>query len=146
MTRTDSAAGKWKRTASSLKISARQIRALWGYASRLMISEEDLREWVFRRTGTRSLRALTRLQASRLIEEIAQKWKTRALHSASHHSMTSGQARTLTGLEQDIGWNDRRLLGLARKMYRVEQLQALQPKEAAGLIEALKAIRRRKTA
>lgn len=128
------------------KITPRQIRALWGYAGRLMIPEGDLREWVFRRTGKSSLRALTRPQASRLIEEIAQKWKARGPLCAPHRPMTSGQSRILRALEGDLGWDDRRLLGLAKKMYRIEQLQDLQPKEAVGLIEALKAIRRRKAA
>lgn len=127
-------------------ITARQIRALWGYANRLMIPEEDLREWVFSRTGKRSLRTLSRMQAFRLIEEIARKSETSGPPSASSRLMTPGQARIVTALEGDIGWDDRRLLGLARKMYHVEQLQALQPREAAGLIEALKAIRRRKAA
>lgn len=146
MTQTDRPTRKWERTATLPRISAKQIRALWGYASRLLIPEEDLREWVFIRTGKRSLRALTRPQATRLIEEIAQKWQMGELPSASPPSMTSGQARILTALEEALGWDDRRLLGLARKMYRVDELQALQPIEAAGLIEALKAIRQRKTA
>ena len=135
------------RAAPFRKITPLQIRALWGYASRLMIPEEDLREWVFRRTGKSSLRALSRPQASRLIDEIAHKWEARDRPGVLHpHPMTSGQARILTALEGDIGWDDRRLLGLARKMYHVERLKALQPEEAAGLIEALKAIRRRKAA
>ncbi len=126
------------------KITPKQIRALWGYASRLVIPEEDLREWVFRRTGKSSLRALSRPQASRLIEEIARKWEEKG--TPSRHRMTPGQGRILSLLERDIGWDDRRLLGLAKKMYHVERLQTLQAEEAAGLIEALKAIRRRRAA
>lgn len=133
-----------RRRKSMTAITPKQIRALWGYASRLVIPEEDLREWVFRRTGKSSLRALSRPQASRLIEEIARKWEEKG--APSQYRMTPGQARILSLLGRDIGWDDRRLLGLARKMYRVERLQTLQPEEAAGLIAALKAIRRRKAA
>lgn len=118
------------------KITPKQIRALWGYANRLRIPEEDLREWISRRTGKNALRALTRPQASRLIEEIARKWEANGHPSDSPPPMTPGQARILRTLEGDIGWDDRRLLGLAKKMYHIERLHELQPKEAAGLIEA----------
>lgn len=140
------AARRAGRTVPFRKITPKQIRALWGYANRLRIPEEDLREWISRRTGKHSLRALTRPQASRLIEEIARKWEANGRPAVSPHPMTLGQARILRTLEGDIGWDDRRLFGLAKKMYRIERLQDLQPKEAAGLIEAMKAIRRRKTA
>lgn len=135
-----------QKIAPILKITPKQIRALWGFASRLTLPEEELREWIFRRTGKNSLRALTRPQASRLIEEISRKGERRAGLSPLHHEMTPGQAGILALLEREIGWDDRRLLGLARKMYHVERLQALRPEEAAGLIEALKAIRRRNAA
>ena len=128
------------------RITPKQIRALWGYATRLTITEEDLRRWIFSRTGRSSLRALTRPQASRLIEEMVEKWERGEAISHLHHPLTEGQARVLALLERDLGWDDRRLLGLARKMYHVERLQALRPEEAAGLIEALKAIRRRRAA
>lgn len=127
-------------------VTPRQIRALWGYASRWKIPEPDLREWVHRRTGKRSLRSLTRLQASRLIEEMERKSGTRDRILPARDRMTAGQARLLAALERGIGWDDLRLLGLAGKMYHVERLQGLRESEAAGLIEAIKAIYRRREA
>ncbi len=124
-------------------MTLKQLRALWGLAARSNITADDLRRWSFQRTGKNSLRALTRPEASRLIGEMVQKWEE-TTPPRPRNRMTPGQGRILTVLEKEIGWNDRRLLALAKKMYHVQRIQGLQLQEASGLIEALKAIRRRR--
>ena len=122
------------------KITVKQIRAIWGCAGRLKISGEDLRDWVYARTGKKSIRELTPPEASKLIDELIRKSEF-----ASGNRMTPAQARWISFLEKKIGWDPTRLLGLARKMYRVENLEELNRKEASGLIEALKAMGTRRS-
>ncbi len=127
-------------------ITPRQLRAVWGYAGLFHLSEQDLRAWVFSKTGKRSLRRLSRLEASRLIGEMIRKEEISAVFLPVRSRLTPGQRRFILELERSLGWDDRRLLGLARRMYHIGRLAELSPKKAAGLIEALKAIRQREAA
>jgi hypothetical protein len=49
----------------------------------------------------------------------------------------------MEGLSRQMGWDLQRLLRLARKMYGAGNLVDLKVRQASGLIEALKAIKRR---
>ena len=126
-----------------MKITPGQRRALWGYARWLRISEEDLRDWALDRVGRRSIRALTSAEASRLIDELMWKWRE-GVHFWVKDRITSAQANQIALLEKEIGWDDRRALGLARRMYGVDDLSELSRGAASGLIEALKAIGHRR--
>lgn len=124
------------------KITSKQIRALWGYAAFLKVAEEDLRGWIFSRTGKSSIRTLTLIEASRLIDEIAWKWE-KGVPPPGGDRITAAQIWWIASLGRKIGWDERRAIGLARRMYQVENIHDLDRKRASGLIEALKAIGRR---
>ena len=49
-------------------------------------------------------------------------------------------------LSNQIGWDQWRVLRLAQRMYGIRQLKDLKVREASGLIEALKAMKRRRAA
>ncbi|MFQ5950018.1 MAG: phage protein GemA/Gp16 family protein [Nitrospiria bacterium] len=124
------------------RVTSKQIKALWGYSGRLHLSEEDLRGWIYARTGKRSIRALTKREASRLIGEMA--GEAYPVGARPHpNRITAAQAGWMKALGRGVGWNERRILGLARKMYHIERLDDLGRKEASGVIEALKGISRR---
>lgn len=125
------------------KITSRQIRALWGYAALLKVPEEKLREWISAETGKGSLRELSLLEASRLIGDMEWEMKLKVGSLLSRNRMTGSQFRKIVRMGAEIGWNEERVSGVARKMYRVVRLQDLDQKKASGLIEALKAIQER---
>ncbi|HIE64904.1 MAG: phage protein GemA/Gp16 family protein [Nitrospira sp.] len=121
------------------RITSKQIKALWGFSGRACIPERELRGWVTRRTGKRSIRALTKAEASRLIGELIDV-ETGQPKRLSEDRMTEAQATWIRVLGEMIGWDGHRLSGLCKKMYRGKGMRSLNRKEASGLIEALKAI------
>jgi hypothetical protein len=125
------------------RITARQIRALWGCAGRLHLAEEELRGWIYARTGKRSIRELTLGEASALLDELLGKRAKAASETPLGDRMTPAQSRWISALEKGIGWDERRTLGLARRMYHIDRLEALDRSQASGLIEALKSIGKR---
>lgn len=60
--------------------------------------------------------------------------------------VTPAQRVFIRTLGEQIGWSEPHLLGLARKMYHVRTLGDLNRRQAAGLIEALKAMSMRRAA
>lgn len=125
------------------KVTSKQVRAIWGYAALLKVSEERLREWIYAETGKGSLRELSLLEASRIIGDMEWETKLEVGGLLLRGRMTGAQFRKIVRMGAEIGWNQERILGLAGKMYRVERLQDLDQKKASGLIEALKAIQNR---
>ncbi len=124
------------------KITPKQIKALWAKASQAHLSETVLRGWVCARTGKRSIRSLTKEEAFRLIGELLDV-EVGLIDRFSADRMTAAQARWIGILRGMIGWDERRLFGLAGKMYHVKKMRNLSRGEASGLIEALKAIGKR---
>lgn len=121
------------------KVTPKQIKALWAKAGRARIPERELRGWAYSRTGKRSIRALSKREASRLIGELHDV-EAGQVGLLSSDRMTAAQAGWIGALGGMIGWDERQLVGLARKMYHGKGMRALSRREASGLIEALKAI------
>ncbi|MFQ5580009.1 MAG: phage protein GemA/Gp16 family protein [Nitrospiria bacterium] len=125
------------------KVTPKQIRALWTLSGRVRIPEHEVRGWVAARVGKRSIRALSKREASLLISELLEVMAGRApLYSA--HRMTSAQEMWIGALGEMIGWSESRISGLAKKMYSEKGMRTLSRREASGLIEALKSISERR--
>jgi len=121
------------------KITPRQIKALWGGAARVHVPEGVLRDWVTTRTAKRSIRALTKVEASRLIGELLDV-EAGLAEGLSTNRMTAAQVAWIRVHAEMMGWDERRVFGLSGKMYHGKGIRVLSRKEASGLIEALKAI------
>ena len=54
--------------------------------------------------------------------------------------ISSGQTWKLNQLATELGWSERQVVGLAQRMYGRVRRESLTRRQAAGLIEALKAV------
>jgi hypothetical protein len=128
-------------------ISIRQMKAIWALAHRAGFKNEDLYALVESLSGKKSIRFLNRQEAGEVIEDLLLKAEGVALQSVrvtgEEGTMTRAQMALMGILSRQIGGNPSRLLRLARRMYGVGNLADLKVRQASGLIEALKAIKRR---
>jgi len=136
-----------KKMETSGLISMRQLKAIWALAHRAGFKKEDLYALVESLSGKKSIRFLNTQEARRVIEDLllkAEGGDLRSLEAAGQEgTMTRAQMALIGILSRQIGWNSWRLLRLARRMYGVGNLVDLKVRQASGLIEALKVIRRR---
>ena len=121
-------------------ITKKQMRALWASAHRAGLTEEELRALTASLWGRRSIRDLTVVEASRLIEKLQDTGNRDAIPFQTSGRLTLAQARWIDALGKKIGWDPPHVLGLAKRMYSVERMDDLTRKEASGVIEALKAL------
>jgi hypothetical protein len=128
-------------------ISIRQLKAIWALAHRAGFTEEDLHSLVESFSGKKSIRSLNRQEARQVIEDLLFKAEGSDLPSleatGEEGKITRAQMILMEGLSRQMGWDLQRLLRLARKMYGAGNLVDLKVRQASGLIEALKAIKRR---
>lgn len=141
-------------------ITKRQIKAIWALAHHGGLNAEDLHRQIESSVGKRSLRQLSREEAARVIQGLLPKLDDRdwmlddsegnlSSTSISHpvsNPYTSAQMAFMGRLIWEMGWDQKRLLRLAYRMYGVRRLADLTVRQASGLIEALKAIGKRHAA
>ena len=131
-------------------ISKQQLKAIWALSHRTGLNEEDLRSLVEAFSGKKSIRSLSRQAASEIIERLLLKGE--GTDSAFQETIgqkergTRAQMVLIGELSGQMGWDQSRLLRLVQRMYGVRQLTDLKIRQASGLIEALKAMRRRQAA
>jgi hypothetical protein len=128
-------------------ISPRQLKAIWALARRAGLQEEGLHRVVESLTGKRSLRSLSKEEARGIIEDLLLKTGMKVISypgGGGLGQITRAQMALIGGLTMQMGWDRQRLVGLARKMYGVGWLIDLKAKQASGLIEALKVMRKRR--
>jgi hypothetical protein len=136
-----------KKPETSGLISIQQLKAIWALAHRAGFKNEELYALVESLSGKKSIRLLDRQEAGEVIEDLLLKTEGVALQSprgtGKEGTMTRAQMALMGILGRRIGWNLWQISRLARRMYRVENLADLKVRQASGLIEALKAIKRR---
>ncbi|HLB01881.1 MAG TPA: phage protein GemA/Gp16 family protein [Nitrospiria bacterium] len=131
-------------------ISTKQLKAIWALSHRARLQEEDLRILVEWSTGKKSIRSLSKQEAQEIIEDLLIKAGGKELISQEvtdkEGRITRAQMVFMGALSNQIGWDQWRVLRLAQRMYGIRQLKDLKLREASGLIEALKAMKRRRAA
>ena len=131
------------------RITKQQLKAIWAIAHQLGFDEKELHACVEVLTGRRSIRHLTRSQAARVIDRLLQRGGVgNRIPSAGpglKETATKAQWSMIDRLLQQAGWDSSRLLRLARRMYGIRTLDELGIREASGLIEAFKAIEKRRS-
>jgi len=133
-----------------MKATTRQLRMIWALSHQRGLNETALREWIEAAGGHTSLRRLTVGQASQVIEGLqggvrdADAFRARLAERGDR--MTAAQAQLIDRLARSLGWESRRMAGLARHMYGQSPRASLTRRQASGLIEALKAMARRRAA
>ena len=121
------------------------LRTIWGLARspELHMSSEELHLLVQVQTGKDSMKELTPGERKRVAYVlIKQKDSAKAgkkLETPSYGS-TENQKRKVYMLMKELGWNEKRVNGMCRRMFKVESVQWLDYEQMSNLIEALKAM------
>lgn len=140
-----------RRTASGRP--AATIRTLWAIAKspELSLTDEELHLVVQRETGKDSLRALTGKELA-AVARVLQQMKDGATKGKDRRTDVGGNPHTVSlrqkiyRLCEELGWGEdrRRMDGMARRVCGVDRVEWLNVPQCIALIEALKAIIKRK--
>ena len=122
------------------------MRTLWGLAKceELRMTDEELHLVVMAQTGKESIRTLTQKEMSRVVYVLSQMKESSRRGREARMPMCDGttqnQRRKVYKLMQALGWNEKRINGMCRRMFKIERLEWLNYKQISDLIEALKAM------
>lgn len=124
------------------------IRTLWGIAksAELKLTDEELHLIVEQQTGKDSIKNLTPRELSRVYSRLcdlkysAKKGQRGRQWASGGNEATANQRRKLWKLAEQAGWNNSRVNGLCRKMFRVDAVERLNYMQCSDLTEAVKAI------
>lgn len=122
------------------------IRTIWGLAKcdELRMSDEELHMVVMAQTGKASIRKLTQKEISHVIYVLMQMKDSSRRGREARMQMCDGttqnQRRKVYKLMQELGWNEKRINGMCRRMFKIDRLEWLDYKQISDLIESLKAM------
>jgi AraC-like DNA-binding protein len=124
-----------------------QIKMIWALSHQRGLTAAALREWIEAVSGQASLRGLTSGQASQLIDGLLDQSKDvdafRSNLARRVNHMTVAQQWLIKLLAGELGLSAHQVTGLVQHMYGRSPSEPLTRVQASGVIEALKAIRRR---
>jgi hypothetical protein len=132
------------------EIGKNQLKAIWAQSHRMGLNGESLHEFVENQTRKKSLRTLTHTEAQQILLQLQQK-KSGKIQTGEEGSergnhISFSQIDFIHGLAKEMDWNRFRTQRLTQRMYGLRKLERMNKKQASGLIEALKAIKKRKAA
>lgn len=129
-------------------MTAESNRRIWGLAKcdELQLTSEELHLIVMRLTGKESLRQLTDRESKKVILELGiRRDKERGKVKRGNES-TEYQRKKVFKLMQSLGWDEKRINGMCRRMFKISAVEWLDYRQCSKLIEALKAMDARKEA
>ena len=124
------------------------IRTLWAIAKspELHLSEEDLHAVVFRETRKESLRKLSQGELNTVARVLQNMKDSVSGGTRAKRTDEGGDVRTVElrrkiyMLAKELGWSPDRVNGLAKRMFKVDRQEWLNPSQCGKLAEALKAM------
>ena len=122
------------------------IRMIWGLAKspELSMTDEELHLLVEAQTGKEHISSLTKREISNIVallarmKESSKRGSRRKYAAAYGNSQTDGQRRKIYKLQEELGWNEARVNGMCRRMFRIDKVEWLDYQQCSKLIEALK--------
>ena len=129
------------------------IRTIWGLAKskELQLSGEDLHGLVFTVTGKDHISQLNQREIRDVVSRLAELKGKRMQREPGRRNFTDGgnrgtvrQRRLVWKLMEELGWEERQVHGMARKMYGTDRVEWLNYGQCSGLIEAMKAMLERR--
>lgn len=126
--------------------TTKQIKAIYGLASRLNMDAELLHDTVFGITRRTSIADLTRDEATRVIKTLLDHLNPNALRREKGnitYLVSIDQVEKIRALAAKMGWGDEQIDKLAMRQYQ-QPFRRLRVNQAQGLIEGMKSILERK--
>ena len=121
-----------------LKITPEQLKKIWAKAREIGVSEDRLRDTVERISGRRSIKALTKKQAVRVIDSL------QAQDPAIIDLATPRQETLIERLKIDAEWTDDHLMNFVFKKFMRGRINEIRRSEAGVVIRVLNAAMRKK--
>lgn len=134
-------------------MSSSRFGAIYGLANspELQISNDDLHALVYSLTRKDSLKKLNEKEIHKVVVRLSEmKDSVRRQRREQANSIVKGkrgtqnQRKKIYVLMKELGWNEVRIQKLAKKMFKVDVLEWLTYVQCSDLIEALKAMIKRK--
>lgn len=124
------------------------IRTLWAIAKspELHMTEEDLHAVVYRETGKESMRKLSQGEINTVARVLQNMKDSVSGGTRTKRTDEGGDARTVElrrkiyMLAKELGWSPDQVNGLAKRMFKVDRQEWLNPTQCGKLAEALKAM------
>jgi len=128
------------------QISPEQIKKVWAASHEKGWTEERLRDTVLRISGDRSIKALSKKQAKRVIDVLEGKavLPVPRGNEKVFALATTGQFGLIGQLKTDAGWTDEHLENFILKQFKRGELRKLNRQEAGVVITVLNAAIRKK--
>ncbi|WP_435924828.1 regulatory protein GemA [Paenibacillus sp. DYY-L-2] len=126
-----------------MKITPEQRRKIFGLQRQYGIEEDNLRSIVEQISGDRSISALTKEQAIKVIDRLCK--LVGEAPKPREHRATDAMLGKIRQLEKELGWADepKRLQGFVKKLTGVDRIGWLTKQQGMKVIEALKKMRDR---
>lgn len=135
-------------------ISKEQIKNIWGFAKDIGINKDELYCIISRVSKKESMKALTKLQANKVIRELITLKDKNKKSNKRKNTYKNNPKRTDVGgntdtvfqrqkiyeLTEKLGWNNNnnRINGFVKRMFGIDRLEWLDEKQCNKLIEILK--------
>lgn len=124
------------------------IKTLWGTAKspELKLTDEELHLIVEQKTGKASIRELNKGEIVKVcnylyeLKHNVKKNRKEYRKPGTGNEATVNQRKKIWKLAEEIGWNQARVNGLCKRMFRIEVVEWLNYRQCSDLIEAMKAI------
>lgn len=133
-------------------ITRAQLKKIWARSREIGLDEELLRILAEEICGERSLRALSKVQAARLIDRLERRQPherkpatgVTALPEGVSALPAPGHIARIRELQQELGWDEDHLNAWLKKYFRVGSVRRLDWRRGRGAFLALLEIKRRK--
>lgn len=125
---------------------ANRYAAVYAMAKKVDISGDDLRKLAYSMTQKKSLKELDDCELAAITERlrVLRNMKERGQKSRNFthggNPVTEKQRKKIYMLMKTMGWDRKRVSGLAKKLFDSDAVEWLSHKQCSDLIEALKAI------
>ncbi len=134
-------------------ITLAQLRKIWARSRETGLDKEQLRDVVEGVCGDRSLRALSKSQATLVIDRLENKPQpirkrrfpgVTALPEGVQGMPAAGHLSLIRELQVELGWDEERLNAWLWKYFRVHNIRGLDWHKARGAFLGLRAIKQRR--
>ena len=123
------------------------LRTIWGIAKspELNLTSEELHLLVEANTGKESIAKLTRREINHVVAVLSHMKDSAAgkTKSSTGNSNTISQRGKIRKLMEALEWNEARVNGMCKRLFKIDKVEWLNYQQCSKLIEALKGMLQR---
>jgi len=122
------------------------LRTIWGIAKspELCLTSEELHLLVEANTGKESIAKLTQREINHMVTVLSKMKDSASEQTSAGNGTTIIQREKINKLMEALEWNEARVNGMCKRLFRVDKVEWLNAQQCSKLIEALKGMLKRK--